>query len=200
MNTQSHVIIGVALLGRGIPKRAWIAAACGLLPDITMLLIVLGLKLAGYPAQQIFVELYWQNWWQISNGLSHNFWLWGGLALLAVAMRERLANTAATIDRWSLVMVFAASGLLHAAIDFLSHREDAHMSLWPVTRWKFVSPVSYYDSNHYGTVFTIFEAVLGLCLGVMLFRQFQNFFVRMALVIAMTLYVVVPGYFIFMFH
>ena len=94
MNTQSHVIIGAALLGRGIPKRAWIAAAGGLLPDIPMLLIVLGLKLAGYPAQQIFVELYWQNWWQISNGLSHNFWLWGGLALLAVAMRERLANTA----------------------------------------------------------------------------------------------------------
>ena len=46
----------------------------------------------------------------------------------------------------------------------------------------------------------IVEALLGLCLGVMLFRQFQNFFVRMELVIAMTLYVVVPGYFIFMFH
>ncbi len=200
MHTQSHIIIGAALFGRGIPKRAWIAAAAGFLPDVPMLLIVLGLKLAGFPASQIFDELYWQNWWQITNGLGHNFWLWGGLAGLALVMRECLANTAATIDRWSLVLVFAASGLLHAMIDFLCPREDAHMSLWPVTRWKFISPVSYYDSRHYGTAFTLFEVALGLCLGVVLFRQFRNIWVRMALVIAMTLYVIVPAYFILIMH
>ena len=200
MNTQSHVIIGAALLGRGLSKRAWIAAAGGFLPDIPMLLIVLALKLAGFPAQQIFNEFYWQNWWQISNGLAHSFWLWGGLAVLAVVLRERLANTASTIDRWSLVLVFALSGLLHSVIDFLCHREDAHMSLWPVTRWKFISPVSYYDHRYYGTAFSVFEAVLGLCLAILLFRQFRNFWVRLALVIAMTLYIAVPGYFIFFFH
>lgn len=200
MNTQSHIIISAALFGRGIPKRAWIAAAGGFLPDVPMLLIVLALKLAGFPASQIFNELYWQNWWQITNGLAHNFWLWGGLVGLAIVIRERLSNTAASIDRWSLVMVFAASGLLHATIDFLCHREDAHMSLWPVTRWKFISPVSYYDPRHYGTAFTLFEATLGLCLGVVLFRQFRNFWVRMALLIAMALYVIVPAYFILIMH
>lgn len=117
-----------------------------------------------------------------------------------MVLRERLANTAAAIDRWSLVLVFAFSGLLHAVIDFLSHREDAHMSLWPVTRWKFISPVSHYDPRHYGMAFTIFEAALGFCLAVLLFRQFRNFWVRLALLVAMTLYLIVPAYFILMFH
>lgn len=200
MNTQSHVIIGAALFGRGIPKRAWIAAAGSILPDVPMILIVLVLKLSGMPAQVIFDEMYWENWWQISNGLAHSFLLWGGLALLAVFMRERLANSAQRIERWSLILVFALSGLLHAAIDFICHREDAHMSFWPLTRWKFVSPISYYDSNHYGTAFSLFEAGLGICLGIVLFRQFRNIWVRLALAIALTLYVAVPAYFIFVFR
>ena len=197
VNTQSHVIIGAALLGRALPKRAWIAAAGGLLPDVPMISIVLALKLWGYSGFQIFDELYWQNWWQITNGIAHNFWLWGGLALLALYMKERLVATAASMERWSLTLVFAVSAFIHAAIDFLCHREDAHMSLWPVTRWKFMSPVSYYDSAHYGGWFSLFEATLCFCLAVVLFRQFKNQWVRGALGLAMLMYVAVPAFFIF---
>ena len=178
------------------PARAWAGAVGGLLPDIPMLLIVVALKFSGVPDRIIFNEMYWQNWWQVTNAIGHNFWLWGGLLAASIYMRERLSATARSIENWTLVLVFAASGLLHAVVDFLCHREDAHMSLWPFTRWKFISPVSYYDNSHFGSYFTIFEALLGLALAIILFRRFRNIWVRGLLGLAMIPYVAVSAYFI----
>lgn len=196
MNTQSHVIMGAVLMGRGVPLKAWAGALGGITPDIPMLLIVIGLKLAGTPDRVIFGELYWQNWWQICNAIGHNFWLWGSLTVLGLYMRERLSTSARGYDGWTTVSLFAGSALLHTAVDFICHREDAHMSLWPVTRWKFMSPVSYYDPQHYGTWFSLFEAALGLTLAILLFRQFKHRLLRASLVVAMALYIAVPTYFI----
>ena len=198
MLTQTHIIMGAALFGGKVPKRAWVGALGGVLPDIPMLLIVLGLKLAAIPDPIIFGYLYWQDWWQVTNAIAHNFWLWGGLFLVALLLRERLAATAEAIDHWSLVMVFSASAFLHVMIDFLVHREDAHMIFWPVTRWKFMSPVSYYDPAHFGGYFSLFEALLGLGLAALLIRRFANTWARGALLFAMLLYVAVPAHFIFM--
>jgi membrane-bound metal-dependent hydrolase YbcI (DUF457 family) len=195
MHTQTHIIMGAALFGRTVPRRAGLAALGGLLPDLPMLLMVLGLKSYGIPDPIIFGVLYWQEWWQVTNAISHNVWIWGGLLVLAIVLHERRA--AAAIDRASLLGVFSASALLHVAIDFLCHREDAHMSLWPLTRWKFFSPVSYYDPAHFGTYVSIFEAVLGLAMAALLFSRFRNRWTRTTLGLAMVLYLAVPAYFIF---
>ncbi len=196
MHSQTHIIMGAALFGRDIPKRAWIAALGGILPDLPMLITVAVLKIIGIPDPIIFGFLYWQEPWQVANAIGHSFWLWGGVFLVALVLRERLSATVEAIDRCSLVMVLASSALLHSIIDFLCHREDAHMSLWPATRWKFISPVSYWDGAHYGHVFALFEATLGLALAVVIFRRFRNRWVRAALALAMLLYVAVPAYFI----
>lgn len=196
VNTQTHIIMGAALFGGRLPRRAGLCALAGLLPDLPMLLTVMGLKIAGVPNKTIFGQLYWQDWWQVMNAISHNFWLWGGLLVLALAQRERLSINASTINAWSTAACFAASGLLHTLIDFLCHREDAHMSLWPVTRWKFISPISYWDPQHYGAQFGMLEATLGLALAMVLFRRFHSGWVRAGLLLAMTLYLAVPAYFI----
>jgi hypothetical protein len=197
MNTQTHVIMSAALFGGDVPKRAIVAAIGGVLPDIPMLLIVITLKLSGVPAQRIFEEMYWEKWWQITNGIAHNFWLWGGLLILAIVMRERGSAGVEAIDFWSLVTVFSGAALLHSGIDFLCHREDAHMSLWPVTNWKFMSPVSYYDPAHYGRWFSLFEAVLGLALSILLLRRFEASLLRIVLAVVMALDVAIPAIFIF---
>ena len=195
MHTQTHVIMGAALFGRAIPRRARIAALGGLLPDLPMLLMVLVLKLIGIPAPIIFGVLYWQEWWQVTNAIAHNVWLWGGLLVAALIWHERRNTTAQGMDRASLLAAFSASGLLHLAIDFLCHREDAHMSFWPVSRWKFISPVSYYDPAHYGQYVSLFEAAMGLTLAALVFSRFRNRWTRIALALAMLLYVAVPAYF-----
>jgi hypothetical protein len=176
--------MGAVLYGGKIPNRAWAAAAGGIAPDVPMLAIVAALKLSGMPARRIFDEMYWENWWQITNAIGHSFLLWG--ALLALAFMRS----------WPLIVAFAASGLTHAAVDFLVHREDAHMQFWPLTRWKFVSPVSYWEPEHFGRYFGTFEAGLGLLMAFALFRRFPSKVVRALLIGAMAVYIAVPLYFI----
>ena len=161
----------------------------GVLPDVPMLAIVLALKISGLSDQTIFGALYWQNWWQVTNAVAHSFILWGGLLAISLALRHRARW-------WTLVSIFAASALIHTGIDFLVHREDAHMSLWPLTRWKFVSPVSYWDWRHYGRYFSVFEMALGAAMAGVLFLRFRHMAARAALGLAMAAYVAVPAYFI----
>ena len=190
MNTQSHVLMGAYFFGKGVPMAATVGAIGGALPDLPMLSIVLFLKANGHSNSEIFEQMYWQDWWQITNAIAHSFFLWGGLLLTALLMRQ------SQNEFWSLANVFAAAGFLHCCVDFWVHREDAHMHFWPLTRYKFMSPVSYYDPVHYGQYCSLFEAALGLFMCVGLMRQFHNLIVRAILLLAALLYVAVPAFFI----
>jgi len=212
MNTQTHMLMGAALLGRPMPRFAWAAVVGGVAPDLPMYVIVASLRMVGYPMLEIFDRLYWSDWWQIANALGHSFLLWGGLVALSLAALPRplaafLSTGAAPaiardeaptrLGRLSpLIFAFSASALLHSAIDFLVHRDDAHMQFWPLTDWRFRSPVSYWDPAHGGNWFGLFEAAVGILLIVVLFRRYRSRRVRATLVLALALYVAVPAFFI----
>ena len=49
---------------------------------------------------------------------------------------------------------------VHCVTDLLVHREDAHAHFFPLSSWRFVSPVSYWDPRHYGAVVGLVELVL----------------------------------------
>jgi membrane-bound metal-dependent hydrolase YbcI (DUF457 family) len=195
MNTQTHILMGALLFGRKVPRTAWAGAAGGIAPDVPMLAIVAVLRLSGYSFGEIFGRLYWQNWWQIANAIGHNFLLWN--AVFAVSLWLARKSASPTGSRATLVSAFSGSALIHALIDFLCHREDAHMQFWPITRWKFVSPVSYWDPAFYGREFGLFEAILGIALAVALFRTWRRRQVRTALALTILLYAAVPAFFIF---
>jgi hypothetical protein len=175
-------------------RRLGPAPIGSVVPDLPMYAIYGSLKVYGVNDLIIFGFLYWQNWWQVANAIGHNFWLWGGILLGAILMRERRSLTAASIDAWDVPIILSASALLHTAIDFLCHREDAHMSFWPVTNWKFISPVSYWDPSHYGHVFQAFETLLGLLFAIILFLRFRNTLIRILLGAIALLYIGVPLY------
>jgi hypothetical protein len=195
MNTQSHVLMGAVLFGGKAPRTAWAAAAGGFVPDLPMLAIVAYLRMSGHEFGEIFGTLYWSPWWQIANAIGHNFILWTAVILISLQLRNcakpRVASWA------SLALPFAAAALVHSGADFLLHREDAHMHFWPLSEWRFVSPVSYWDRNHYGAEFSLFEAVLGIIMALRLFATFGRWPVRAALVMCMALYAAIPAMFIF---
>jgi hypothetical protein len=172
MYALSHVIIGTALLGGRTQRTAWTAAAASLLPDLPLVAVKLGALVKGVAPGFVLLYLYWQNWWQILMAVGHDFWLWGACLLLGIAFRH------------SLVTVFAASALLHSAIDFLCQREDGHMQFWPVSRWIFMSPVSYWDPAHFGNIFRGGEALVVLGLVALLFVRFRSILVRLLLLAA----------------
>lgn len=206
MNSQSHILMGALLFGRPAPRLAWVGAAGGLTPDLPMFIIVAGLRMTGYPVQEIFDRLYWEPWWQIANSIGHSFLLWGALTFGAFAVLSRRGSAgfpramSPTGGIAPLVLAFSGSALLHSLIDFLVHRDDAHMQFWPLSDWRFRSPVSYWDANHYGNWFGLFEALLGIGMAVLLFRRYRSLRLRVALVLAIALYAAVPVFFFFHHH
>jgi hypothetical protein len=186
--------MGALLFGKPLPRLALAGAVGGLLPDVPMFAIVAGLRLGGHPFEEIFGELYWERWWQICNAVGHSFLLWGALALISGYIIVREGQTRA--PKAALLLAFSGAALVHSCVDFLVHRDDAHMQFWPLSDWKFVSPVSYWDRAHYGDWFGLFEAALGIAMAALLFRRYRSLLTRCALALCMALYAVVPAFFI----
>ncbi len=198
MNTQTHVLMGAAIFGRKAPPLAWAGAAGGLIPDLPMYFIIVTLRALGYGFDDIFRRLYWSDWWQIANAIGHNFWLWGGLAASSAwLMRNRADNRPITLTSSPFIFALSASALLHSAIDFACHRDDAHMHFWPISEWRFRSPLSYWDPAHYGNWFGLFEAAVGMIAAIVIFRRYSSRLVRAATLVAMILYIAVPAFFVY---
>jgi len=71
------------------------------------------------------------------------------------------------------LIAFAGAGLLHLALDFPLHNDDARAHFWPATDWRFISPVSYWDLRHFGGIIGPIEMAMSLlCLGG-LWRRFK---------------------------
>ncbi len=93
-------------------------------------------------------------------------------------------------------MVLAGAALLHVAADFPLHHNDGHTHLWPLSNWKFVSPVSYWDPAHYGNFVRPFELLLGITCLIVLYRRFNTRWVRVLCVIGIAAYFLEPLFFI----
>ncbi|MFN0043423.1 MAG: hypothetical protein ACKVSF_09450, partial [Alphaproteobacteria bacterium] len=90
--------------------------------------------------------------------------------------------------------------LLHIAGDFPLHIDDAHAHFWPLSDWRFRSPVSYWDARHYGQLWAPFEAALAVAMIAVLWRRYDARWVRAALALGALSYLAVPVYFSWMAH
>jgi membrane-bound metal-dependent hydrolase YbcI (DUF457 family) len=158
MNTPTHMLIGAAVFARPVVPATLVAAMLGgLAPDVPMFALVLSsTRLAGIPQHEVFGTLFYSDSWQAVFAVDHSFFVWG-LLLAFGHWRRHLILTA-----------FVGAGFLHAAIDFVTHHDDARRQLWPVSDWVFRSPVSYWDPNYYGGIIGVFEVGLAGALTVLL--------------------------------
>ncbi|MEP3437124.1 MAG: hypothetical protein ABJN75_10130 [Hoeflea sp.] len=164
MNTPTHMLIGAALFARkDYPSVSAAALVGGLAPDIPLLVMVAyATRIAGIPQQQVYTTLFFSERWQQVFAIDHSFFVWG--ALIAVGI----------VFHWKAVMAFAGAGLAHAAVDFLTHHDDARRQFWPVSDWVFKSPVSYWDQAYYGGLVAPLEAVLVVVLTFILLRRLDK--------------------------
>jgi len=162
MNTPAHVILNVALLTRG--KRHALARPViwgALLPDLPMFFFYGWVRFAaGLPDRMIwshaYFECHWQDFFDVFNSIP--------LALLALAAFVAARRTGSA--------AFCASMLLHDLMDLPLHREDAHRHFFPVSDFRFVSPISYWDPAHFGAWAAFAEAALVTACAAVLWRRF----------------------------
>lgn len=55
------------------------------------------------------------------------------------------------------LLMFCWGWLSHLLIDFFTHHEGGHPPLYPFHRWKFKSPISFYEPERYGRPFSVVE-------------------------------------------
>ena len=175
MMTQSHVAIGLLFAARS-GKRAAIAGAIfgGVTPDFGMVpMMLVSYFLLGQDMGQIWETTYYSvPWWTIDQ-LTNSAPLYTILLTAALLAGRRVTHW------WpGFVSAFALTGLLHVAFDFLTHASDGHIHFWPLSDFIFASPVSYWESDHFGQVFGLLEALGGLGAAVVLWRVYRGWQVR----------------------
>lgn len=162
------------------------------MPDLAIFWLLGWSKIAGIPEMKVWREIYWQEPWHTRVAMGNSIPLYvflfalGWILIRNVPKREAFGG---------FLTIFALGALLHLAGDLPVHVQDAHAHFWPISDWRFVSPVSYWNPAHYGDVFQIFEAILALGLIVILAARFKDLWARILLGLAAALYVGVPAYF-----
>ncbi|MBC8163869.1 MAG: metal-dependent hydrolase [Roseiflexaceae bacterium] len=173
MNTPSHLIINAALRRVSqeqvaIPATPFLLGA--VVPDLALLLLSVGTLLhARLVAQdadirKIMNEAFSENYfhdpiWIASTQLLHSPTLLSITLVLLWRFRQRPGN-------WRRgAFWFAVGCLSHSIIDILTHYDDGPVVFWPFEwSYRFHSPVSYWDSRHFGNEFAIFELALDVVL------------------------------------
>jgi hypothetical protein len=155
MNTPTHALLNLTLLMRGRPGvgALWIVAgAIG--PDAPIFaLYAVSRWRWRQPSEQIWSSTYFEPGWQMLADTAHSVPL--ALVVLIVGWRSRSVG----------LKLFAWSLLLHSVLDFPFHTDDAHRHFFPLSQYRFDSPISYWDPSRHGRVVALVETLggIGLC-------------------------------------
>ncbi len=184
MNTPAHVVTGLLLVGRrDRPELTGPIVLGTLLPDAPMFLFYLWQKLvARTPEAVIWGSRYFDDTWQAF------FDVFNSLPLIGLGLLGARALGAPRL------LACLAGMAVHVLGDLPLHREDGHRHFFPLSDWRFMSPVSYWDPAHHGTLFAIFEIGLVLVGCVVLARRHDSVALRALLGVVVTTYAAYIAY------
>lgn len=124
--------------------RAWRAAGA-VSPDVPAIALVCVFlpSSRGRARGDLFDRVYHRSPWREVHLALHS--ALPALALRAVARRPGRARAYA--DGW----------VSHLAIDFVTHHDDAWPPAWPVSGWRWPSPLSYWQTDHHARTWAVAE-------------------------------------------
>ena len=168
MNTQAHLLLGAAVLGRRNAPGRNIAAVLGsLAPDVMMFVMVAWQGwVMGRSSRQIFGEDYYSPFWQEVFAVCNSLVVLGAIAAIGALARRP----------W--LLIFGLAAVLHVLCDIPLHVDDGHPPFWPFSDWIYESRWSYWDRQHGGGTLAPAEFVLSCLLAVWLWRRHRGWLVR----------------------
>ncbi len=165
MNTPTHALVSLFALGRGCSRREAVALiAGGVLPDLPIFVLFVWARfIQGVPSNVIWSQTYYQPGWQAVVDAAHSIPL--ALLLAGLCWMRRT-------EAWARPgLLFASSLLLHSALDLPVHHDDGHRHFWPLSAWRFDSPISYWDPCCYGHTVSLLEVLAMMAIIVALWRR-----------------------------
>lgn len=185
MQSQTHVLLALALLSKIDARRRNLTIFVGaLIPDAFTYVAWAYYTLNGNSQTHIRDVLYFQNPTQFWDALFNSI-----PVFLTVTLCGWLAMRSVKYSQWGLLIcVFGLGALVHILTDFPVHASDAHRHFWPLSDWRFYSPVSYWEGDHHAGLGTLCEAALGIVVALVLWMRFPKFWVKILLGILMASY------------
>ena len=184
MNTPAHIVVNLTILATE-EKADTIApvVAGSLLPDLPMMVFYAYAKiLRSIPDQVIWSQTYHAKGWQTF------FDLFNSLPIIAIGyITARLTGTK------RLTLLFASMAL-HCLGDLLLHHDDAHRHLFPLSNWRFKSPVSYWDPQYFGNIAGPLEAAAVVAGCLFLMKRYTSVKGRLLVASVAAAYAVYWGY------
>ena len=180
MTTHSHAILNIALLSRRDKPFLHCYAFIGaVLPDLPLFIFfIIESIIRKTPEAELWGSLYfteaWQNFFDIFNSVP--------LILILLGIGYYLLNS-------EKITVFAWSLLIHCAFDLLTHNDDGHHHLYPLSDFAFESPISYWDRDHYAGIVAPIERVVFLIASIYLFPRLKTRLARWCLIIVNILFI-----------
>lgn len=181
--TPSHIVYAWALSRSKIThgfqsaKSTVVFILGALTPDVPVYLFFIVEGLIKQRSQEImWDQMYFESWWSILFTLSHSLIVWP--LLFSIAWLAR-----APLIKW-----FALSGIIHICTDFLVHTHDAYKHFWPLSEWRFVSPLSYYDISSFGDIVGFLDSLCVIGLLLWLLTLTSHRYLRGLIVVLIILY------------
>lgn len=172
MNTHNHAILNLALLGQRSGQTNLAIVFGSILPDLPIFGFYLWAKfIAKLPESKIWGELYFQEPCQTFVALSHS---------IPIAL---LVGVIAYLNGWETLQVICLSCLLHSLEDLPVHHDDAHRHFFPLSNYRFISPISYWDPKHYGAIVAAVELIGAAIASFLVFPRIHFWLGRSALIL-----------------
>ena len=154
MRTYSHALLTWAVARRASGRRLAEPAVLGaVMPDVPAALGVGWLFLrrgAGFGRGEFESEVCARTVFREPDAALHSVLPVGA----ALALRTA-AGKARDPDGALLAFLLGWSG--HVLADVFTHAEDARPVFWPLSRWRFRGPVSYWDRGYHARAFSVLE-------------------------------------------
>lgn len=168
MNTPSHVIINLFILGRHQPSQFNLPIIIGsLLPDVAIFWFYFWTKfIKKLPESTIWSETYFSSSWQDIFAIPNSI----VLCLIGVVIAHYLQQP--------FLKIMFISMIIHCLCDLPVHHDDAHRHFVPLTDFRFVSPFSYWDVRYHGKWVALLELLIVSGSSVYLYLIFNSWWAK----------------------
>ena len=182
MNSPTHCVMALAILSKkGSPQRNWAAFTGAVVPDAFIYLAWPWLTFVlGESQQRIWNEIYFDAPMQLIASAFNSVPIYLALGASGWFLRQLV---------WGkLLLIFASAALIHIAFDFPFHNHDAYSHFWPLSNWRFISPLSYWETQHHAYWVAWLETCIACVCLVILWKRFDQRWVRTTLVLIGIIY------------
>lgn len=173
VHLPTHALVNLTALEHWTPPESRSAVLLGaLMPDLPVLIFYFVCRFGlGFSDERIWQDIYYRDQWFNLFASFHSIPLTGTLLALGVGIGSHT------------LALFGASMLLHNLADLPLHAKDAHRHFYPLSNYRFKSPISYWNPTHWGRVTAAFESLLLLGCSAYMYPLLVNGWSKIALVV-----------------